>query len=286
MNSIRVGFIGLGDIGLPMAKSIVKKGLPLTIYARRKEIIEEMKLLGAIVTNSCREVAVNSDIIISVVRDIPQTEEVIFGKDGVWEGIKEGATIVISSTIGSEYCKELYNRAKERGIQVVDAALSKSGPTNEEGEFTLMVGGDEDAIKQCWPVFKVMAKHIFHLGSIGLGQDYKLVNQLALACNGIAVQECLNLGLKAGLDLEKMIEVFRVSTGNSAKLESLDYMLKARKLPPVVKPPRKSLGNKDRILAVEMADKVGANVPLLRCILGLDLELIYDRYWAKCGISI
>lgn len=278
MSSIRVGFIGLGDIGLPMAKSLAKKGLPLTIYARRKEVVEEMKLLGATAASSCRGVAAASDVLISVVRDIPQTEEVIFGKDGVWEGIKEGATIVISSTIGSEYCQKLYARAKERGVQVIDAGLSKSGPTNEEGEFTLMVGGDEDAVKRCWPVFEAMAKHIFHLGDIGMGQAYKLVNQLAMISNSIITRECLNLGLKAGLDLQKMIDVIRVSTGNSLRLESLDYMMKARKLRPAPKAPRRDLGTKDRDLAIELAEKVGANIPLLRFIAELDAESAYDAY--------
>lgn len=280
MSSIRVGFIGLGDIGLPMAKSLAKKGLPLTIYARRKEVVEEMKLLGATAASSCRGVAAASDVLISVVRDIPQTEEVIFGKDGVWEGIKEGATIVISSTIGSEYCQKLYARAKERGVQVIDAGLSKSGPTNEEGEFTLMVGGDEDAVKRCWPVFEAMAKHIFHLGDIGMGQAYKLVNQLAMISNSIITRECLNLGLKAGLDLQKMIDVIRVSTGNSLRLESLDYMMKARKLRPAPKAPRRDLGTKDRDLAIELAEKVGANIPLLRFIAELDAESAYDAYSA------
>ncbi|GAI74132.1 unnamed protein product [marine sediment metagenome] len=268
-----------------MAKSLAKKGLPLTIYARRKEVVEEMKSLGATAASSCREVAAASDVLISVVRDIPQTEEVIFGKDGVWEGIKEGATIVISSTISSEYCQKLYARAKERGVQVIDAGLSKSGPTNEEGGFTLMVGGDEDAVKRCWPVFEAMAKHIFHLGGIGMGQAYKLVNQLAGISNGIITRECLNLGLKAGLDLQKMLDVIRVSTGNSWRLESLDYMMKARKLRPAAKgpaakAPRRDLGTKDRDLAIKLAEKVGANIPLLRFIAELDAESAYDAYSA------
>ena len=280
MSSIRVGFIGLGNIGLPMAKSLAKKGLPLTIYARRKEVVEEMKSLGATAASSCREVAAASDVLISVVRDIPQTEEVIFGKDGVWEGIKEGATIVISSTIGPEYCQKLYARAKERGVQVIDAGLSKSGPTNEEGGFTLMLGGDEDAVKRCWSVFEAMAKHIFYLGGIGMGQAYKIVNQLAGICNRIAASECLNLGLKAGLDLQKMIDVIQVSTGNTWRIGKLDYMMKARKLRTAAKIPGGDLGTKDRDLAIELAEKVGANIPSLRFIAELDTESSYDAYSA------
>jgi len=285
MSTLKVGFIGLGNIGLPMARSLAINGLPLTVYSRRKEVVEEMKSLGAAAASSPREVAAASEIIISVVRDILETEEVIFGKDGIWEGIKEGATIVISSTVGSEYCQKLYAKARERGVQVVDAALSKSGPTNEEGKFTLMVGGDEDAVKRCWPVFEVMAKHIFHLGDIGMGQAYKLVNQLATISIGTITRECVNLGLKAGLDLQKMLDVMRVSTGNSWNLQSLDSKVKARTLQPAAKapapkaPPR-TIGAKDRKLALELAEKVGANTPLLRFIDGLDVESAYEAYSA------
>jgi 3-hydroxyisobutyrate dehydrogenase len=215
-----------------------------------------------------------------VVRDIPQTEEVIFGMDGVWEGIKEGATIIISSTLSSAYCQKLYAKAKERGVQVIDAALSKSGPTNEEGEFVLMVGGDEDIVKRCWPVFEAMAKHIFHLGGIGMGQAYKLVNQVALAGTRAISLECLNLGLKAGLDLQKMIDVIGVSTGNSWSLQMLDYTMKSRKLYPAAKAQRQGSLSKDTALAVEMGEKVGANIPLLRFIHELDVESAYDAYSA------
>ena len=99
MSSIKVGFIGLGNMGMPTARSLVKRGLPVTVYDVRKEVVEEIVALGAKSAGSCREVAAVSDVVISLVRDIPQTEEVIFGKDGVWEGIKKGSIIIITSTI-------------------------------------------------------------------------------------------------------------------------------------------------------------------------------------------
>jgi 3-hydroxyisobutyrate dehydrogenase-like beta-hydroxyacid dehydrogenase len=100
MSSIKAGFIGLGSMGMPMARSIASSGLPLTVYDLRKEPLEEMRALGARVAGSSREVAATSDAVISMVRDVPETEEVIFGKGGVWEGMKKGGTIIISSTIG------------------------------------------------------------------------------------------------------------------------------------------------------------------------------------------
>ena len=148
-----------------------------------------------------------------------------------------------------------------------------------------MVGGDEDAVKRCRPVLEAMAKHIFHLVGIGMGQAYKLVNQLALISNSIIARECLNLGLKAGLDLQKMIDVIRVSTGNSWGLGSLDYRMKARKLRPAAEAPapetqRMGLGTKDRDLAIELAEKVGANIPLLRFVAELNEESEYEAFFA------
>ena len=113
MSSIKVGFIGLGNMGMAMAKCLPKKGLPVTVYDIRKEAINEMVALGAKGASSCREVAEKSDAIITMVKDIDQTNEVIFGKDGVWEGIKKGSIIIISSSIGPKYCQQLYKRAKE-----------------------------------------------------------------------------------------------------------------------------------------------------------------------------
>jgi len=287
MSSIKVGFIGMGNMGMPMARSIVKRGIPLTVYDLNKEAVEEMKSLGAAAARSCREVAEASDAVFSMVRDIPQTDEVIFGKDGVWEGIKEGSIIIISSTVGPTYCQELYAKAKEKGVQVVDVGVSKSIPTNEEGKLTLMIGGDDDAVKRCWPAFEAMAMHIFHVGRTGKGQAYKLVNNMAVFNLGTVTRECLNLGLKAGLDLQTMIDVMQVSTGGSWVLMNMGHMLKSGRLmprPPAPPPgqtaPRK-LGNKDMDLAIEMADAVGANVPVARFMEELDTGKAYDAYSKK-----
>jgi 3-hydroxyisobutyrate dehydrogenase len=285
MSTIRAGFIGLGSMGMPMARSIANSRLPLTVYDLRKEPLEEMRALGAKVAGSSREVAAASDAVISMVRDVPETEEVIFGKDGVGEGMKKGGTIIISSTIGPSYCRELYTKAKARGIQVIDACVSKEGTGFEPGGLTLMIGGDKAAVKKCLPIFRAMAKHIFHLGDIGAGQLYKLVNNLAVFGCGTITRECLNLGLKAGLDLQKMIDVMLVSTGGSWSLKNMDYMMKSgmripRPSPAEGKPVPRNIGNKDKELAYELAEEVGANVPLSKFMDELDTESVYDAYSA------
>ncbi len=289
MSSIKVGFIGLGNMGMLMAKKLVEKKMPLTVYDLRKEAVDEIVALGAKAAGSCREVAAVSDVIISVVRDIPQNDEVIFGKDGVWEGIKKGSTIVLSSSISPSYAQKLYYRAKEKGIRVIDAPVSAEArsftPGQEWALLTFMVGGDEDAVKYCWPVFEAIAKNVIHQGGIGTGMACKLVNNLAATCNSIVARECVNLGLKAGLDLDKMVQAMSVSTGYSRMLGGLIRrirgpvpLVRAPAEAPGAKAPPEDIGTKDKRLAMEMAEEVGANMPLARFIDELDAESAYDAY--------
>jgi 3-hydroxyisobutyrate dehydrogenase len=292
MSSIKVGFIGLGNMGMIMAKKLVEEKMPLTVYDLRKEAVDEIVALGAKPAGSCREVAEVSDVIISVVRDIPQNDEVIFGKDGVWEGIKKGSTIVLSSSISPSYAQKLYDRAKEKEVRIVDAPVSAEArdftPGKEWALLTLMVGGDEDAVKYCWPVFEAIAKNVIHQGGIGTGMACKLVNNLAATCNSIVARECVNLGLKAGLDLQKMVQAMSVSTGYSRMLGLISRSMgrpASAPRPPVTKAPEtktspEDIGTKDKRLALEMAEEVGAKMPIARLMDTLDLETIYDAYSA------
>ncbi len=276
---------------MPMAKSLVRAGFSLTVYDIKPEAIEEMRMLGAVGANSSREVAEESDVVISMVWDIPQTDEVIFSKDGVWKGIRKGATIIISSSIGPEYCRKLYARAKKRGIQVIDCCVTGRDPLNGNRPLTLMIGGDEDIVKQYWPVFEALGKNVFYLGGIGTGQAYKLVNNMtgrhiSAASRGCLI-EGLNFGLKAGLDLQKMIDV--MSVGASAR--SIQYLglkpgLDPQKIieairAPTTKIPGAEAHQADELeYAKEMAEAVGAKMPICRFIDELDGASTYDSYYA------
>jgi len=290
MESTRVGFIGLGNMGMLVAKKLVKSGLPLTVYDLRKEPLEEMRALGAAAAGSSREVALASDVIISMVRDIPETDEALFGRDGVWQGAREGATIVISSTVSPAYCRSLHARARQRGVQVIDAAVSTETrdftPGRELAELTLMIGGEDEAVNRCWPVFQAMAKNVFHLGGVGTGQACKLVNNLAMLGNEMVARECLNLGIMAGLDLAQLIEAMRVSTGSSRSLGTISRRLSQpapRLTVPEAKAPRQDLRSKDRELALEMAEAVAANVPLARIMAELEEASPYSALSALIG---
>ncbi|MBN1190489.1 MAG: NAD(P)-dependent oxidoreductase [Dehalococcoidales bacterium] len=283
MNPVKAGFIGLGNMGILMARTLAKSEIPLTVYDLRQEAVNEMMALGASSARSCLETAAGSDVIISIVRDEHQNDEVIFGPEGVWVGIKEGSVLVISSTVSPEYCRKLYVLGKEKGIQVVDAPVSAESrdftPGRESAVFTLMIGGDQTAVEKCMPVFRALTKNVFHLGGVGSGQIGKLVNNLAAFGNAVYARECINIGLKAGLDYNQLTAAMRVATGFSRGMGILDMQLR-RPYPASQIPERndrtKSLDDKDRDLALELAAAVGAQTPISQLIGLLDLETVYD----------
>ncbi len=286
MNSLKVGLIGLGNMGMIMAKKLAEKQVPLTVYDLRNEALQEMVTLGAKGVLSSREVAQKSDVIISVVRDIPQTDTVLFSPDGVWEGIHEGAIIVLSSSLSPSYCRSVYDKAKKLKVHVIDAPVSTEArsftPGKEFAVLTFMIGGDDDDIERCLPVFEAMTKNIIPQGSIGAGQACKLVNNLAYYANRIATTECLNLGLKAGLDLEKMKKAMSLSIGNSRSLLGIgrpNLFSNSSPSPKVTTTggkPTETLGVKDKRLALELAQEVGAKMPVVEFMEQLDPGSIYD----------
>jgi 3-hydroxyisobutyrate dehydrogenase len=290
MNNLKVGFIGLGNMGITMARSLAKNNIPLTVYDLKQEPIEELKSLGAMGASSCREVAEASDVVISMVWDIPETDEVIFGKDGVWEGIKEGGIIIISSSIGPEYCRKLYDRAKEKKVRVVDCPVSGPPATKDNRPSCLMVGGDEDVVKKCWHIFEAMGDHPLHLGGIGMGQAHKLVDNTMARHFGTVTRLCLieglNFGLKAGLDLQKMIDVASVSAF-SRGIHSIGLKggLDEQKIIETIRAPMTLLGSRhgrvnELDYAMEMAEEAGAKLPLFHFSDELDAVSTYETYYA------
>jgi 3-hydroxyisobutyrate dehydrogenase len=289
MNGMKVGFIGLGNMGITMARALAKKNVPLTVYDLKQEPVEKLKSLGAKGAGSCREVAEASDVVISMVWDIPQTDEVIFGKNGVWEGIKEGGIIIIASSIGPDYCRNLYEKAKGKKVRVIDCAVSGPPPSEDNRPSCLMIGGDEDVVKKCWYLFEAMGDHPLHLGGTGMGQAHKLVDNTMARHFGTVTRLCviegLNFGLKAGLDLETMIKVASVSAfsrgiqsiGLKGGLSEEEIVKTIRGLMPLLGAGRGRVNELD--YAMEMAEKVGAQLPLFHLSNDLNAEAVYDAYF-------
>src|SRR5918994_6961439 len=213
-----VGFIGLGIMGKPMAENLIEAGYDLVAYNRTREKAEELD--GAKVAGTPKEVAEQSDIIITMLPDSPQVEEVLAGDEGVLEGITEGALIVDMSTISPVVTEELAKKAEEKGASVLDAPVSGGDVGAIDGSLSIMVGGGEEDFGRALPLFEVMGNTVTHVGRVGRGQVVKAANQIVVALNIEAVSEALVLGSKAGVAPEKVVKALSGGLAGSAVMEA------------------------------------------------------------------
>jgi 2-hydroxy-3-oxopropionate reductase len=281
--ALKVGFIGIGNMGMSMAKSLIKSGFPVTVFDLNQNAVAEIKLMGAFAASSPGELAISCDSIISMVRDESQIDQIIFGRKGVWEGITEGKTIIISSTVNPAYCRQLYAKAALRKVRVLDSPVTDpSGQKHILGGLTIMVGGDKDVVDQNWPIFEAMGKNIFYMGQIGNGQVCKLVHQINAFNIAAVTRESLNMGVKAGLDLKTMVEALSQGLGSTRGLQTMAQNLKVRQSSSspnaADRPTTAGMGIRDRMLALELAEEIGAEMPVADCIQQLDSSLLYQAY--------
>ncbi|MFC2065879.1 NAD(P)-dependent oxidoreductase [Chloroflexota bacterium] len=254
----RVGFIGLGKIGKPMAISVLRQGFDLTVLGHiRPEPVEELRGLGAKVALSPAELAQASDFIITMVLDTSQTEQVIFGEQGLYEGIKPGTNLIVMSTLEHQFVLDLPHRMEDKGVAVIDAPVSGGTAGAEQGALTIMVGGEEKAFEACRPVLKAMGKNIFHIGGIGSGMIAKLVNNLIMAVSLSGIKEALSLGAKAGIDPGVLLEVVKVSTGRSQVVENYWKVYEPRIRDGSL------LVRKDLKAALELSSQIGVELPVV-----------------------
>jgi len=203
----KVGFIGLGIMGHPMAKNLMEVGYELVVHNRSPEKAEELAAEGATAAGSPREVAEGCDVVITMLPNSPQVEEVLAGESGVFEGVREGALIVDMSTISPVVTESLAKGAKEKGASLLDAPVSGGDVGAIEGTLSIMVGGSEEDFERAKPLFDVMGKTVTHVGPTGAGQVTKAANQIVVALTIEAVSEALVLGSKGGVSPEKILDV-------------------------------------------------------------------------------
>jgi 3-hydroxyisobutyrate dehydrogenase-like beta-hydroxyacid dehydrogenase len=206
---MKVGFIGLGLMGNPMSKNILKKGFSLTVYNRSKEKTDELKSLGASVTSSPSELAQNSDVIITMVTAAKDVEEVLFGKNGAVNGAKPGSVIIDMSTIGPTAAKKIAGELKKNSIDFLDAPVTGSTPKAITGELTIFIGGDKIVFERVRPVFEAMGTNLQYIGKTGSGQAIKLVNNHLIAASIVALAEGMLLSDAMGLPREKAADVLK-----------------------------------------------------------------------------
>jgi 2-hydroxy-3-oxopropionate reductase len=218
---VRVGFIGLGIMGRPMSQNLLKAGYDLTVYNRSKGPAEQLASLGARVAESPREAVEGAEVVITMVTDTPDVEEVILGRNGVIEGARKGLTVIDMSTVSPKATRRIAEELAKAGIDMLDAPVSGGDKGAREGTLTIMVGGPTEAFERCLPILQTMGKKVVHMGGHGAGQLTKLANQILVACNMMAVCECLVYAKKAGLDQKRVIDSLSAGAASSWSLVNL-----------------------------------------------------------------
>lgn len=219
MMAERVGFIGLGIMGKPMARHILEAGYHLTVHNRSRTAVDELAAAGATPASSAAEVASQSDIVITCLPDSPDVEKVALGADGILEGIAAGALYVDTSTIAPATAKKVAGAMREKGADMLDAPVSGGQIGAENATLSIMVGGEESSFERAQPVLEAMGKTIVHVGPSGAGQVTKAANQIVVGMTHAAVAEALVLAAKSGVDPAKVVQAI---SGGAARCWALE----------------------------------------------------------------
>ncbi len=200
----RIGFIGLGIMGRPMAINLLEAGYQVVILDVGRGAVMEVADHGAEKAYTPADVAAKTDVVITMLPDSPQVEEVVLGPKGVIEGVRPGMLFIDMSTIAPATSKKIYQKMKEIGVEALDAPVSGGDVGARKGTLSIMVGGSAEAFKRALPIFEVLGQNIVHIGEAGAGQVTKACNQIIVGMTIQAVAEALTLAKKAGVDLVKV----------------------------------------------------------------------------------
>lgn len=218
--TLRVGYIGLGIMGKPMAENIMKAGYEVVVHNRSREAVRELVDKGAGEAFSPAEVAERVDVVFTNLPDSPDVEAVALGKDGIIEAAHEGLIFVDNSTIKPATARRIAEKLGQKGVLSLDAPVSGGDIGAINGTLTIMVGGPAEALEKVQPVFEAIGKSITHVGGAGDGQIAKAANQIMVAAQMVAMSELLILAQKAGADPEKVVQAIRGGAAGCWTLEN------------------------------------------------------------------
>lgn len=255
----RLGFIGLGRMGKPMARNLLKAGFILTVYSRSPAPIQELAAAGARPAHSPREVAAASDSVITMLPDAPDVEAVLFGPNGLIEAARPGLIVIDMSTISPVATRHMATRLGEVGVMMLDAPVSGGTVGAEAGTLSIMVGGDEATFERCRPIFEALGRRITYMGPSGAGQLTKACNQIMTAGIYAVMSEALVLAAKSGLDPARVVEVLSSGAARCWALEVRAPKVLRRELAPGFKA---SLQYKDLNIVAEAARALGVPMPV------------------------
>ncbi len=255
----KIGFIGLGIMGKPMSQHLLNAGYTLTVLDVVKSAIDELVALGAQAAASPKEVAAKSDVIITMLPDSPQVEEVMFGKDGLIEGLHAGSLVIDMSTIMPSVARKVTETIRAKGCESLDAPVSGGEVGAKNATLTIMVGGSQAAFDRAKPIFEKMGKNITLVGEAGAGQITKAANQIIVGVTIAAVSEALLLAAKAGADPAKVREALMGGFASSRILEVHGPRMIQRTFQPGFKI---KLHRKDMNIILNTARELGVALPM------------------------
>jgi 3-hydroxyisobutyrate dehydrogenase-like beta-hydroxyacid dehydrogenase len=262
VQKIRVGCLGLGNMGSGIAENILRAGFEVTVFDIRPEARDRLAQLGAKSAESPAEAARDVSLLTVTVLNDEQVRQVLVGDHGAASVLPPGAVVIVHSTVSPHICRELAEVLAARGVQLIDAPVSGGASAADGGALTLMIGGQEDAVTAAAPVLEVISRERFHVGPVGTGQIAKLVNNLMGIVNRVAVGEGLALARAAGLREDAMLGVLRASSGNSWQVEHWRDMQEVARDSTTGAQGMAQMAKKDLGLAHRLGDELGIAMPM------------------------
>jgi 2-hydroxy-3-oxopropionate reductase len=269
----RIGFIGLGAMGKPMAHNLVKAGFPVNVLTRTRSKAEDLLAAGARWCDTPKEVAQKSDVVVTMLPDTPDVEAVVAGKDGIFDGMHPGMLILDMSTISPITVRNLARETEARGGDFLDAPVSGGDIGAQNGTLSIMVGGKESAFNRAMPIFQAMGKSILLIGDSGAGQIAKAANQILTSIHIDAVAEALVFAIKAGVDPHKVHQALMGGSAYSRILEKNGQKMMDRAFKPGF---RMRLHRKDLDITLEAGRAYGAALPITGHVRELMTQAIED----------
>ncbi|MCY9697350.1 2-hydroxy-3-oxopropionate reductase [Paenibacillus alginolyticus] len=269
---MKVGFIGLGIMGKPMSRNLLKAGYELVVLDTSKSG-SELAAAGAKTAATPKALAEEVDVIITMLPNSPQVNEVVLGPNGVIEGAKTGTIVIDMSSIAPLTSQEIARKLAEKGIEMLDAPVSGGEPKAIEGTLSVMVGGKKEVFDQCYDVLKAMAASVIRTGDIGAGNVTKLANQIVVAINIAAMSEAFVLASKVGVQPELVYQAIRGGLAGSTVLDAKAPLVMDRNFDPGF---RINLHIKDLSNVLETSHEVGAPLPLTAAVMEMMQALKVD----------
>ena len=270
---MKVGFIGLGIMGKPMSKNMLKAGYDLVVMDHQQAPVDELVAAGAASADSPKAVAEQTEIIITMLPNSPHVKQVVLGENGIIEGAKPGTVVIDMSSIAPLASKEVYGELEKIGVDLLDAPVSGGEPKAIDGTISVMVGGKKEIFDKCYELMMTMAGSVVYTGSIGAGNTTKLANQIIVALNIAAMSEALVLATKAGVEPELVFEAIRGGLAGSTVLEAKAPLVMDRKFDPGF---RIELHIKDLANVLETAHEIGVPLPLTAGVMEIMQALKVD----------